>query len=112
VYEALSSALAPILGGSGFRAIFARSVKLTAADYPLLGTIPTPVAPAPQADPVLTHVLDSLAKLEPDTASELAANIYASFYSLMTKMIGEALVEQIVRGAFPTIGESALEGRD
>lgn len=112
VYDALSGALTPIIGESGFRAIFARSVKLTAADYPVLKAVPTVFAPPPEVDTVLTHVLDCLAGLEPTAALELATSLYAAFYALLTKMIGESLVEEIVKGALPTIDESGSEVRD
>lgn len=112
VHEALSQALAPIIGAAGFRAVFARSVKLIAADHPFLGPLPALAASASPADAVLIQVLDALAKLEPGAALELATSVYASFYALLTKMIGESLVEQIVKGAFPSIDESGSEGRD
>lgn len=112
MYQALFQSFAPVLGAAGFRALFARSVKLSAADFPCLGKIPiAPVATRPADDyvKVVQHVIDGLSRLEPETAAEVAIGLCATLLGLLTKLIGEPLVWQFIKHALPVTDRSGRE---
>lgn len=109
VYDSLHRSLAPVIGAAGVRAILARSVKLASAELPCLGRLTATddgtEAPAQGA----LHLVSCLAGLEPAAASEVAISVYATLLGVMTKLIGEGLVLQIVKTAFPVIDQAASE---
>jgi hypothetical protein len=105
VYDALFEALAPVIGAAGFRAIFARSVKLTTAKDPRLAELPGLTERLQGNESGARHVIVCLSKLEPAAASEAATGLYATLFGLMTNFIGEQLVMQIVKTAFPSVNE-------
>jgi hypothetical protein len=112
MYQTIVQSFAPVLGATGIRALFARSVKLTAAEFPCLVRTPlVPVASAPAEDHerVVEHVVVSLGRLEPAAAAEVAIAVCASLLGIMTKLIGEPLVWQIIRPALPVIDVSRRE---
>jgi hypothetical protein len=107
VYEALFGTLAPVIGANGFRALFARSVKLTAVDHPCLAGATTPGEPAADNTALVERVTASLAGLPPGAATETAAALYATVLGLLTSFIGDSLVRQLVKRAFPGTHETA-----
>lgn len=115
MYQALFQSFAPVLGAAGIRALFARSVKLTAADFPCLGKIPiaaiAPIATRPADDyvKVVQHVIDGLSRLEPAIAAEVAIGLCATLLGLLTKLIGEPLVWQFIKHALPVTDRSGRE---
>ncbi len=121
LYEKLFTALAPVIGAAGVRALFARSVKLTKAEFSCLAGIA--IAPEPtSAEAVFTgspshsppetnvsvarQVVDCLSKQDAATASEVAISLYATFFGLMSSFIGERLVWRLVKKAFPAMNET------
>jgi len=109
-YAALFQVLAPVIGPAGFRALFARSVKLAQAHHPSLSSIRTRAASQETVpDHVIGQIVTSLTSLGPAAATELATEVYAMFYELLTKFIGETLVHTIVQGALPTVGATGPE---
>ena len=109
VYDALFEALAPVIGAAGARALFARSVKLTAGEFPCVGEIADAAnSPEPSVN-VALHLVSCLSKLDSAEALRVATGLYSALFSLMAKFIGEQLVWQIVRKAFPAFDATAPE---
>ena len=104
VYQALFRSVSPILGGAGFLALFVQSVKLTEVEFSCLGEIRMTAEPQESNVEAVQHGLVScLRKLDPDAASQVATALFATFFGLMITFIGERLVWQIVKSAFPAI---------
>ena len=106
LYESLASRLGPLIGVAGVRALFARSVKLTKADYPCLADVRTSAQPSQDEVEPAPQLVACLSKLEPAVAASVAVALYATFLRLMSEFIGERLVRQVVRRAFPAIDQS------
>lgn len=109
VYERLSEVLSPLLGAAGVRALFARSVKVTNAEVSCFAEVHVSVE---LPDDACRQLLASLSKLEPALASEAAAALYANFLELLTAFVGDRLVWQVLRGAFPAIDQSGPKEMD
>ena len=107
VYDSLFRSLSPVIGGEGMRAVFARSVKLASADFPCLVLLRTTANGTTDTASGALLFVRCLAGLEPDAASEAAVGVYASLLGVMTKLIGEALVLQIVEMAFSASDQTA-----
>jgi hypothetical protein len=113
VYLGLRDSLAPVIGASGFRALVARSVRLTTSDRPELRALLTPRAPALAAeDGPEQGAFDALSVLEPAVASSAAAEVLAELLSLIATFIGERLMRQLVGNAFPGIDVNAAENNE
>lgn len=108
-YDELFRVLAPILGAAGFRALFARSVKLAQAEYPSLALPTLSGPPAADEDRLVRQVVSLLGELEPASGWQLATALFATFYALVATFIGESLVQQILKRAFPGVDESGPE---
>lgn len=100
VYDRIFRAFAPIIGAAGVRAIFARSVRLSAAEFPCLEEVVTPVE---------THanygqrLVACIGKLEADAASNVGVGLYAALLDLLCTFIGQPIVWQILHNAFPGV---------
>lgn len=99
VYDKLHAHLAPLLGGMGVQALFVRSAKLT---------------PGKLAGLAEVSVLEGSARLREHLQrqgsvvdAESAAALFGTFLSLLTTFVGERLVTQVLRRAWPTIEETA-----
>ena len=99
VYEKLNARLSPLLGSAGVQALFARSAKLTQAEFPSLAEVATPEG--------LTRLGPSLQALEPTVAAEATATLFGTFLELLTTFIGERLTVLVLRSAWPEIEETA-----
>jgi hypothetical protein len=109
VYDSLFESLAPVLGATGFRALFARALKLSQAEFPCLQAIRVSLEPPESAGQVAGQVLACLSQLEADAASQAATGLYARFLGLLSSFIGDQLVWQIVKRALPAPGETSAE---
>jgi hypothetical protein len=107
LYEALFRALAPVIGANGFRALFARAVKLTSADHPGLEAAVTTGEPAGTNVAAMERVAVCLAGLPPAAATETATDLYATLLGLLSGFIGDSLVRQLVKRALPGTDETA-----
>jgi len=107
---ALFEAFAPVIGAGGVHALLARSVKLAGAEAPCLKELEL-TSYQPDNDPRVAQrqLVDCLSELEPGAASKAATALYASLFGLMTRFIGEKLVFQIMKRAFPAIDETLLQ---
>jgi hypothetical protein len=99
VYDKLHLHLAPLLGSIGVQSLFVRSAKLTPDQFAALADV---------------SILEGSTKLRehwraPGSAVDAgsAAALFATFLSLLTTFIGERLVTQVLRSAWPTIEETA-----
>ena len=112
-YDVLFQSLAPVIGAAGFEALFARSLRQAKAEYGLLTAMPAPDGHPKREDKRgIAQVVGALSTLDPVSSTELATGLFASFYALMTTFIGESLVQQIVKGTFPTVDEPGPEVRE
>jgi hypothetical protein len=101
VYEKLFLCLAPLVGGTGVRALFVRSIKLATAEFPFLGG----VAVEPREAAVSTLVA-SLQGQQPDAVMHGAAALFGAFLTLLMTYVGERLTAQVLRSAWPDIDET------
>jgi hypothetical protein len=107
VYARLSERLVPLIGAAGTRAIIGRSVKLARAEFACFEGVAVGVE-RPDAPPMPTdhQLVAALRELEPAAASEAVAALFGTLIALLTSFIGERLVSQVLRGAFPEMDES------
>jgi len=98
VYDKLHAHLAPLVGTFGVQSLFVRSAKLTPDEFAALAEV---------------SVLEGSTKLRAHwqargsaVDAESAAGLFATFLSLLTTFIGERLVNQVLRSAWPTIEET------
>lgn len=112
VYETLFRALAPVIGAAGVWALFARSVRLASADFPCLKEIPMTAAPSESDVQGAQHLASCFRKLEPAAVAEGATAVYAAFLGLLAKLIGERLVMQVVKTAFPAMVEAGTGSKE
>lgn len=98
VYDKLHAHLAPLLGGIGVQSLFVRSAKLTPGELGGLGEV---------------SILEGSAKLREHLQkqgavvdAESAATLFGTFLALLTTFIGERLVTQVLRNAWPILEET------
>lgn len=108
VHENVFGVLSPIIGGNGVRALFARSVRLSVAEFPSLQAMQGNAHAVDQG----AQLVACLAELDADAASEVAVGLFANFLGLMSNFIGERMVWQIVGSAFPAIDMSGLKEQE
>jgi hypothetical protein len=99
VYEKLRVQFVALVGSAGFQVLFARSANWTRSQF------------APFGD---NAAVESSAKLrerlraqEPGAVAAMAANLFAAFLSLITTFIGEQLTTEMLRRAWPALGQIA-----
>jgi hypothetical protein len=99
VYDKLHAHLAPLVGTIGVQSLFVRSAKLTPGEF---------------ADLAEVSILEGSAKLrehlQPQGSAvdaEAAVALFGTFLALLTTFIGERLVTQVLRNAWPTIEVTA-----
>jgi hypothetical protein len=101
VYEKLQLQFAPLVGSAGFQSLFARSAKLAQGEFPCLGE-----SAALESS---TKLRECLRAQEPDAITAAAAALFGAFLGLLTPFIGERLTTEVLRRAWPAIGESAFK---
>jgi hypothetical protein len=107
VHGRLAEHLEPLIGVAGFRALFARSLKLARTELPCLGAVVVAGDPPLTDAPSPAEQLEAcLRDLEPAAAAEAAAALFGTLVGLLTSFIGERLVLQVLRSAFPGLDES------
>src|SRR6185436_10271208 len=97
VYDKLHAHLAPLVGTIGVQSLFVRSAKLTPDEFAALADV---------------SILEGSTKLREHwqtqgsaVDAEAAALLFGTFLSLLTTFIGERLVTQVLRSAWPMIDE-------
>lgn len=104
VHEKIFGRLATLLGADGARALLARSVKLTAPEFPGLRVIDFDARPTESPAQQITTCLRGEA---PATATETAVALCAKMLALLTTLIGERLTFQVLRRVWPSFDASA-----
>jgi hypothetical protein len=101
VYDKLDAHLAPLIGTVGVQSLFVRSAKLTPDEFAALAHV---------------SILEGSTKLREHWQAqgsavdvEAAAALFANFLSLLTTFIGERLVTQVLRNAWPKIQDMPQE---
>ncbi len=104
VYDKLHAQLAPLVGAAGVHLLFMRSAKLAQGELAWLAEIPTVEGP--------TKLRECLHAQEPALATESAAALFGTFFTLLTTFIGERLTNRVLRDAWPTIEGAAPQETD
>jgi len=104
-YERLSDRLAPLIGAAGLEALLARSVKLTKADYPSMGDYDGGEETNGQEASPAQRLRACLAAVDATVASSVVTSLYATLHGLLRALIGQELVRQILRSAFPAMND-------
>jgi|SRR5579859_6235066 len=101
VYEKLDVQFAPLVGSAGFQALLARSAKLMQGEFPCLGER--------AAVESSTRLRECLRAQDPGAIAATAAGLFGAFLGLLTTFIGERLTTEVLRRAWPAIGDSAFK---
>jgi hypothetical protein len=96
VHEKLSSRLSALVGVSGARAVFARSLKLAAVEHPALGGIVLDAKSA-ESEPLVQRLREQPLPV----VRESAVALYATSLSLLETLIGQRLTANVLRNAWP-----------
>lgn len=104
VHDKLAARLSPLIGVAGMRALIERSAKLTRAEYPCFA--------AATANGDSARLAACFAELEPAAVHGAAAALYGTLLGLLMSFIGERLVWQVLRSAFPAMPQSVPKETD
>jgi hypothetical protein len=96
VWRDVDTALRPVIGQRGVVALFNRSVQLTAAAHPWLGTL----SQDPQAEFQFSAVADLFSQQEEPAAVAGGDALLLAFHQLLSSLIGASLTERLLRPAF------------
>jgi len=100
VYEKLDAQLSLLLGRASFQMLLARTARLAQPELACL----TEVAAVESS----TNLRAFLRALDPATAEEAAEVLFGTFFTLLTTFIGDRLMVQALRRAWPAIEEPAV----
>jgi hypothetical protein len=100
-YRALSKHLARLLGETGVRMLFKRSLVLAAAQFPWL-------APVPRSENA-SELRDAFARQDPAAIADAFVVILSAFVGLLEKLIGEPLVNRLIDEVWPGIFAQAAK---
>ena len=89
----LSEQLTPLIGESGFCALFGRALRLSSARFERLATCDSA---RPLAD-LFTSLTRTLNEIGPEHAAPANAALLATFTTLLGTLIGEALTKQLLQ---------------
>jgi hypothetical protein len=90
--------LAPLLGGAGVIAIFARSVALAQKDCPSLKGLKID---ADSIDALVVQLRQHFKTMPPAAVAKAATTAFAAFIAMTMTMIGERLTLQVLTNAWP-----------
>ena len=93
VFDKLTSHLAPLVGVAGVQSLFARSAKLVKGEVACLAEVFTLNS---------TKLRECLQAQDPALAMRSAAELFGTFFSLITMFIGERLTTEALRSTWPT----------
>jgi hypothetical protein len=91
----LSDQLTPLIGESGFCALFGRALRLSAVSFEGLGSCDSA---RPLAD-LFTSLTRTLNEIGPEHAAAANGALLGTFTTLLGKLIGEALTKQLLNVA-------------
>ena len=98
----LAAHLSPLIGESGFTALYRRTVRLVSADY---GWLASPAAGA-SAEEMLVGLRAQCLSVEPAAAREANAALLSTFTKLLSGLIGEALTVRLLNAAWNCAAEN------
>ncbi len=96
VYEKLNGQLAPLIGEAGAAALFGRAARLLTQEFACFEGLFSEAA-APGAE----GLLEALRALDYADVGEASVALFATVFALLTAFLGDELVGQILRCAFP-----------
>ena len=99
VYEKIHVQLASLMGVGGATLLFARSAKLTQGEFARFADL--------SVDEGATKLRAHLEARDPAVATESAAALFGNLFTLVTTFIGERLLAQVLRNAWPTLADTA-----
>ena len=99
VYDKLHVHLAPLVGVGGVHMLFARSARLAQGEFARFAEV--------SMDEGSTKLRECLQAQDPAIATGSAAALFGNFFTLITTFIGERLVAQLLRSAWPTFDDAA-----
>lgn len=97
VFEKLHAHMSPLVGVAGVDMLFVRSAKLAQGEF--TGVV---VGSFVEGAAILRGRLQAQG---PALATDSAETLFATFFALLTTLIGERLTLQILRRAWPTLDE-------
>lgn len=96
LWEQLAARLSPLIGESGFHALYGRAVRLLRPQYAWLE-----VDPVHQSVRLMLNGLEkTLASTDPHIARQANAAFLHSFTTLLASLIGEALTMRVLHSAW------------
>lgn len=102
----LFQTLSPVIGVAGVAAIFGRSITLSGRSCPHRGAFHTHAGSPRLTEPDASRwLVERLEKLPPADALEAAIHLFATFFRVLSNLIGEQLLWQIVMVGFPKRAE-------
>ncbi len=96
-YDKIHAQLTPLIGASGVDVLFVRSAKVTKREFAWLSEHSLLSGG--------TRLRDYLQSAEPPVATESIELLFATFFALTAALIGDRLMTQVLRRAWPTIME-------
>ena len=94
-WRRLADQLGPLIGDSGFCALYGRALRLVGPDY----TWMAPSAPCNTRDAQINALDDILASVAPDLANVAHAALLQTFTDLLASLIGHALARRLLDAA-------------
>jgi len=105
--EQLSHHLARVIGEIGIRTLIARSATLTSVRFPWLASA---IPKTASADSPWAALRVAMELQEPGTARDAFVDLLTTFIELLGRLIGDALVAQLVHELWPELFPSPAKG--
>ncbi len=106
--EKLSRHLARLLGESGHRALFNRSLHFTRARFPWIASVVGTAGSQPDESP-WTPLRRSMELQAPETAVEAYADFLSTFIGLLGRLIGDQLASHLLQEVWPDVFRRAAK---
>jgi hypothetical protein len=94
-WRRLADQLGPLIGDSGFCALYARACRLVGPEFKWLADTP----PCKTRDSQITALDELLASVAPDHAKAAHAALLQTFTELLASLIGQALARRLLDAA-------------
>ena len=94
-WRGIADQLGPLIGDSGFCALYGRALRLVGPEHAWLA----PGAPCKTRDAQINALDDMLASVAPDLAQAAHAALLQTFTSLLSSLIGHALARRLLDAA-------------
>jgi len=103
VWQQVDASLSPIIGHRGVSALYLRSVHLLRRDHRSLGALD----PEAMTVDVLAELNRASKRQTAEVAAEMNAAMLETFRELLTRLIGAALTDRLLRCAWDHLASSA-----